>query len=196
MIDPNLNELINSFTKLPAIGKKSASRIVLGLIKDKALMNLLSSQLGKVVNEIQYCSNCGNIASQEICDICRNPSRKNNSLCIVEQVEDLWAIEKSGCYKGAYHVLGGTLSAMKGVSPEDLKISNLNTRIAEENINEVILATNPTVEGQTTAFYIMDLIANKNINITRLAQGVPLGSELDYLDEGTVKAAFESRLKF
>ncbi|MBT4988934.1 MAG: recombination protein RecR [Rickettsiales bacterium] len=195
-MDPNINELINSFTKLPSIGRKSASRIVLGLIKDKTLMSLLSSQLSNVARDIKYCNNCGNISSDSLCEICINEKRKNNILCIIEQIEDLWAIEKSGCFKGVYHVLGGTLSAMKGISPKDLKISNLNKRIESENITEVILATNPTIEGQTTAFYITDLIENKNLKITRLAQGVPLGSELDYLDEGTVKTAFESRLDF
>ena len=195
-MDPNINELISSFTRLPAIGKKSASRIVLGLIKDKALMNLLSTQLSQTANNIKYCTECGNLSNDNLCEICTNPIRKNNTLCIVEQIEDLWAIEKSGCFKGLYHVLGGTLSAMKGVSPKDLRISNINDRIEKENITEIILATNPTVEGQTTAFYITDLIANQDVKITRLAQGVPLGSELDYLDEGTVKAAFESRLKF
>mgnify|MGYP006421179447 FL=1 len=117
-MEPKLNELINSFTKLPAIGKKSSSRIVLGLLKDKALMNLLSLQLRDVAENVKYCQNCGNISCDLSCDICLSEKRKNNKLCIIEQIEDLWAIEKSGCFNGVYHVLGGSLSAMKGISPK------------------------------------------------------------------------------
>lgn len=195
-MDPKINELINSFTKLPSIGRKSASRIVLGLLKEKALMSTLSSQLSIAAENIKHCHNCGNLASDTLCTICQNPKRQNQKLCIVEQVEDLWAIEKSSCFNGVYHILGGTLSAMRGISPKDLRISNIVQRVNAENITEIIIATNPTVEGQTTAFYITDLLKGQNIKITRLAQGIPLGAELDYLDEGTVKAAFESRLDF
>ena len=196
MMVNELNELINLFTKLPSIGKKSASRIVLGLLKNKALMHNLGTQLHSSLEKIKHCKICDNIATEELCQICQDKKRNNGKLCIVEQIEDLWAIENSGCFNGVYHVLGGALSAMKGITPKDLKLNNLNQRIIEENITEIILATNPTVEGQTTAFYITDIIENKKIKITKLALGIPIGSELDYLDEGTVKTAFESRLDF
>ena len=133
-MDSNLRELINLFSKLPSIGHRSATRIVIGLIRNKMLMGQLGNQLTHAATQLNHCKNCGNITSDDICSICSNENRRNGTLCIVEEIEDLWAIEKSGCFNGLYHVLGGTLSALKGITPDELRIKNLNQRLKDENI--------------------------------------------------------------
>ena len=187
--------LIDLMAKLPGLGPRSARRAVLHLIRKKStLFNPLSKQMAKVFEQARECLNCGNIGTSEMCEICENQKRMNGQICIVEDVSDLWAMERTSVYKGRYHVLGGTLSALDGIGPNELKIPKLIKRLDSEEINEVILALNATLEGQTTAHYIAEQIENK-VSVTSLARGVPIGGELDYLDEGTISAALNARGK-
>ena len=187
--------LIDLIAKLPGLGPRSARRAVLHLIRKKStLFNPLSKQMAKVFEQARECLNCGNIGTSEMCEICENQKRMNGQICIVEDVSDLWAMERTSVYKGRYHVLGGTLSALDGIGPNELKIPKLIKRIDSEEVNEVILALNATLEGQTTAHYIAEQIENK-VSVTSLARGVPMGGELDYLDEGTISAALNARGK-
>lgn len=156
-------------------------------------MEPLAAALAETAQRIRVCSICGNLDTIDPCGICRDPKREGALVCVVEDVADLWAIERSGAYSGRYHVLGGTLSALEGVGPEDLHIDALIKRVVAGGVGEVILAMNATVEGQTTAHYIMDRLADSNMRLSRLAHGVPVGGELDYLDEGTLSAALASR---
>jgi len=185
--------LIDLIAKLPGLGPRSARRAVLHLIRKKsALFNPLSKQMAKVVEQVRECLNCGNIGTSEICEICEDQKRMNGQICIVEDVSDLWAMERTSIFKGRYHVLGGTLSALDGIGPNELKIPKLTKRLDTEEVHEVILALNATLEGQTTAHYIAEQIENK-VSVTSLARGVPMGGELDYLDEGTISAALNAR---
>ena len=187
--------LIDLIAKLPGLGPRSARRAVLHLIRKKStLFNPLSKQLAKVFEQARECLNCGNIGTSEMCEICENQKRMNGQICIVEDVSDLWAMERTSVFKGRYHVLGGTLSALDGIGPNELKIPKLVKRLDSEEVNEVILALNATLEGQTTAHYIAEQIENK-VSVTSLARGVPMGGELDYLDEGTISAALNARGK-
>ena len=187
--------LIDLMAKLPGLGPRSARRAVLHLIRKKStLLNPLSKQMAKVFEQARECLNCGNIGTSEMCEICENQKRMNGQICIVEDVSDLWAMERASVFKGRYHVLGGTLSALDGIGPNELKIPKLIKRLDSEEINEVILALNATLEGQTTAHYIAEQIENK-VSVTSLARGVPIGGELDYLDEGTISAALNARGK-
>ena len=187
--------LIDLIAKLPGLGPRSARRAVLHLIRKKStLLNPLSKQMAKVFEQARECLNCGNIGTSEICEICENQKRINGQICIVEDVSDLWAMERTSVYKGRYHVLGGTLSALDGIGPNELKIPKLIKRLDSEEVHEVILALNATLEGQTTAHYIAEQIENK-VSVTSLARGVPMGGELDYLDEGTISAALNARGK-
>ncbi len=187
--------LIDLMAKLPGLGPRSARRAVLHLIRKKStLFNPLSKQMAKVFEQARECLNCGNIGTSEMCEICENQKRMNGQICIVEDVSDLWAMERTSVFKGRYHVLGGTLSALDGVGPNELKIPKLIKRLDSEEVNEVILALNATLEGQTTAHYIAEQIENK-VSVTSLARGVPMGGELDYLDEGTISAALNARGK-
>ena len=187
--------LIDLIAKLPGLGPRSARRAVLHLIRKKStLFNPLSKQMSKVFEQACECLNCGNIGTSEMCEICENQKRMNGQICIVEDVSDLWAMERTSVYKGRYHVLGGTLSALDGIGPNELKIPKLIKRLDSEEVNEVILALNATLEGQTTAHYIAEQIENK-VSVTSLARGVPMGGELDYLDEGTISAALNARGK-
>ena len=187
--------LIDLMAKLPGLGPRSARRAVLHLIRKKStLFNPLSKQMAKVFEQARECLNCGNIGTSEMCEICENQKRMNGQICIVEDVSDLWAMERTSLYKGRYHVLGGTLSALDGIGPNELKIPKLIKRLDSEEVNEVILALNATLEGQTTAHYIAEQIENK-VSVTSLARGVPMGGELDYLDEGTISAALNARGK-
>jgi len=187
--------LIDLMTKLPGLGPRSARRAVLHLIRKKStLFNPLSKQMAKVFEQARECLNCGNIGTSEMCEICDNQKRMNGQICIVEDVSDLWAMERTSVFKGRYHVLGGTLSALDGIGPNELKIPKLIKRIDSEEVHEVILALNATLEGQTTAHYIAEQIENK-VSVTSLARGVPMGGELDYLDEGTISAALNARGK-
>ena len=187
--------LIDLMAKLPGLGPRSARRAVLHLIRKKStLFNPLSKQMAKVFEQARECLNCGNIGTSEMCEICENQKRMNGQICIVEDVSDLWAMERTSVFKGRYHVLGGTLSALDGIGPNELKIPKLIKRLDSEEVNEVILALNATLEGQTTAHYIAEQIENK-VSVTSLARGVPIGGELDYLDEGTISAALNARGK-
>lgn len=189
-----LDRLIALIAKLPSIGKRSAKRIALNLLKNKdTLMPQLAASLQEVSENIKKCKNCGNYDVTEICKICQDEDRDSKTACVVENVEDLWAIERGNIYKGLYHVLGGTLSAIDGIGPDDLNLNSLEEKISEGKISEVIIATNATIDGQTTAHFIANKIKDSGVKISRLAFGIPLGGELDYLDEGTLLTALETR---
>ncbi len=194
MIGPELQTLIQLLAKLPGLGPRSARRVALHLLKYRTeLMLPLSEALNTTAQTIKICDTCGNLDTQTPCHICINNHRELGLLCIVENVADLWAIERSGSFKGYYHVLGGTLSALEGIGPEQLKIPALLKRVQTTGIHEIILALNATVEGQTTAYYLADALKTTNAKVTALAHGVPLGGELDYLDDGTLTAALGAR---
>lgn len=185
--------LIDLMAKLPGLGPRSARRAVLHLIRKRAvLLGPLAEAMAEVAATARECLNCGNVGTSDICDICRDPARANGEICVVEDVADLWAMERAQVFKGRYHVLGGTLSALDAVGPEDLRIPRLIDRVGEEEISEVILALNATIDGQTTAHYIADQLGSR-VRLTSLAQGVPIGGELDYLDDGTITAALRAR---
>jgi len=188
-----IENLIELMAKLPGLGPRSARRAVLHLIRKRALLlTPLADAMQEVAATARECLNCGNVGTADICDICNSEKRATGELCVVEDVADLWAMERSGVFKGRYHVLGGTLSALDAVGPEELRIPRLVDRIEAEAITEVILALNATVEGQTTAHYIADQLEGR-VRLTSLAQGVPIGGELDYLDDGTISAALRAR---
>jgi len=194
MIDGPLDLLIKQLSSLPGLGRQSAKRIALHLLTNKdELMTPLSKNLARAAETIQTCESCGNLDEGNICNICRNPARDRSTICVIAGVADLWAIERTRTYKGIYHVLGGVLSALDGVGPNDLSIDSLIANIDDNNVNEVILALSVTVDGQSTAHYITDLLHNKNVKATRLAHGVPMGGELNYLDDGTIANALKSR---
>ncbi len=188
----DLENLIDLMSRLPGLGPRSARRAVLHMIKKRSLlMTPLADTLAQVATTVRECLTCGNVGTTDVCEICESPKRANGELCVVEDVSDLWAMERAGIFKGRYHVLGGTLSALDAVGPEELRIPKLVRRVQEEEITEVILALNATMDGQTTAHYIADLLSD--VRITSLAQGVPIGGELDYLDDGTISAALKAR---
>ena len=190
----SLGELINIFSKLPSLGPRSARRIVLYLLKNKEkIIPTLITTIENVKSELSYCHLCGNVDVINPCNICADDKRKNGKLCIVEDIGDLWAIEKSKAFNGTYHVLGGVLSAMDGVGPDQLNIVSLLKRLESGSVKEVIIATNATTEGQITGQYIADECAKFQILITKLAQGIPIGGELDLLDYNTMSTAFTSR---
>ncbi|RIK95166.1 MAG: recombination protein RecR [Proteobacteria bacterium] len=192
-----LENLIRLLAKLPGLGPRSARRAVLYLIKRKeSLMLPLAQALEAAAEHVAPCRVCGNLDTANPCQLCADPRRDRALVCVVEDVSDLWALERAGAYRGLYHVLGGVLSALDGVGPEDLNIASLVERVRGGEIKEVILATNATVDGQTTAHYIMDRLAQTNVAVSQLAHGVPVGGELDYLDEGTLAAALKSRRPF
>ncbi|MCT2540449.1 recombination mediator RecR [Sedimentimonas flavescens] len=192
-----IEELIALMARLPGLGPRSARRAVLHLIRKRAgLMAPLAQMMAHVAETARECACCGNIAVGAICDICENPARATGEICVVEDVADLWAMERGGAFKGRYHVLGGTLSALDAVGPEELGIPKLIERVGAEGVREVILALNATVEGQTTAHYIAEALEGRDLRITSLAQGVPIGGELDYLDDGTIQAALRARRSF
>ena len=194
MIGPELERLVQLLAKLPGFGPRSARRAALQLLKRKeALLLPLAAALSDVADKVRGCTTCGNLDVIDPCAICAAPKRDPHTLCVVEDVADLWALERAGVFAGRYHVLGGTLSALDGIGPEDLNIAGLIARAAEPQITEVILATNATVDGQTTAHYVSDRLGACNVTISRLAHGVPVGGELDYLDEGTLAAALGAR---
>jgi recombination protein RecR len=188
-----LEALIEMMARLPGLGPRSARRAVLFLVKKRgSVLRPLAEAMRQVSENARECLNCGNIGTSDLCEICDNGKRANGELCVVEDVADLWAMERSGVFKGRYHVLGGTLSALDAVGPEDLRIPKLMDRVKTEEIQEVILALNATVDGQTTAHYIADQL-DGSVRVTSLAQGVPVGGELDYLDDGTISAALRAR---
>jgi recombination protein RecR len=190
----DLTHLIQLLAKLPGLGPRSARRAALFLLKRReSLMEPLAASMAETARRIRPCSLCGNLDTLDPCAVCRDPKRDAGLVCVVEDVADLWAIERTGAYAGRYHVLGGTLSALEGIGPEELHIDALLARCAAGGVREVILAMNATVEGQTTAHYIMDRLAGSAVAVSRLAHGVPVGGELDYLDEGTLAAALAAR---
>ncbi len=191
-----IEALIEMMAKLPGLGPRSARRAVLHMIKKRGLlMQPLAEALQTVAATARECVTCGNIGTRDICDICTSEKRAIGEICVVEDVADLWAMERGGSFKGRYHVLGGTLSALDAIGPDDLRIPKLIARIGDEHIREVILALNATIDGQTTAHYIADEIGER-CSVTSLAQGVPIGGELDYLDDGTISAALSARKRF
>ena len=192
-----LEQLIKNFSQLPSIGPRSAKRLVLNLINNKEdLMHKLINNLQAVKDHVKKCQKCGNLTVNDLCEICVNPKRDANVICIIENVADLWALEKSQVFNGTYHILGGALSAISGVGPEDLNINKLLQRIDDEKITEIIIATNATLEGQTTAHYLAQILKNYDVKTSKLANGIPIGSEIDYLDQGTIGIAFNLRTKF
>lgn len=189
--------LIRLLAKVPGLGPRSARRAALHLVCRKdALLVPLGEALRDVLEKVSVCPQCGNVDSVSPCGICRNRERDAAVLCVVESVGDLWALERAGAVSGRYHVLGGTLSAFHGVGPEELGISRLHRRAAVDEVHEVILAMNATMEGQATAHYITEVLEDCSVSVSRLAHGVPVGGELDYLDEGTLSAAIRSRRPF
>ena len=189
----DIQALIGAMARLPGLGPRSARRIVLSLIGRKpGQMAQLSALMARVAENVRPCARCGNVSDTEICAICTDATRQTGEICVVEDVADLWALERGRAFRGRYHVLGGTLSALDDIGPEDLGIPRLLARIETESVTEVILALNATVEGQTTAHYIADALPAR-LTITGLAQGVPIGGELDYLDDGTITAALRAR---
>jgi recombination protein RecR len=190
---PEIERLIQLLAKLPGLGPRSARRAALTLLKKRdQLLGPLASAMRDAADAIKTCETCGNLDTTSPCSVCRDPRRDAHVLCVVEDVADLWALERAGVFRGRYHVLGGALSALDGVTPERLNVATLIDRV-KNGIDEVILAMNATVEGQTTAHYLMDTLAATGARVTRLAHGVPVGGELDYLDEGTLNAAFKAR---
>ena len=189
-----LDRLIQLLAKLPGLGPRSARRAALYLIKRReAVMEPLAAAMAEAARTIQPCTICGNLDTFDPCTLCADPRRDAGQICVVEDVADLWAIERAHAFKGRYHVLGGTLSALDGIGPSELRIDALVARVKEAGVREVILAMNATVEGQTTVHYIIDRLADIGVSVTRLAHGVPVGGELDYLDEGTLAAALKAR---
>jgi len=194
---PEIERLIQLLARLPGLGPRSARRAALHLIKKKAqLLVPLAQAMDIAVDKVTMCSNCGNVDTSDPCTLCSDPRRDKTTIVVVEDVADLWALERAAVLNAAYHVLGGTLSPLDGIGPEDLNISGLVDRVRNEDIKEIVIAVNATVEGQTTAHYITDQLADLDLNISRLAHGVPVGGELDYLDEGTLSAAMRARTKF
>jgi recombination protein RecR len=193
----NLREieaLIELMARLPGLGPRSARRAVLHLVKKRAiLMAPLAEAMAGVAASARECARCGNIGTSDTCDICSDPRRANGEICVVEDVADLWAMERAAVFSGRYHVLGGTLSALDAVGPDELRIPRLVDRVGAEGVTEVILALGATIDGQTTAHYIADALAATGVSVTTLAQGVPMGGELDYLDDGTITAALRAR---
>ena len=194
---PEIERLIQLLARLPGLGPRSARRAALHLIKKREpLMAPLAAALQTVIETIQVCGTCGNIDSQNPCTVCVDPRRDPSIIVVVADVADLWALERAHAVNGKYHVLGGTLSPLEGVGPDDLTIDALISRAHDSVVKEVILALNATVDGQTTAHYITDLLHDAEVKVTRLAHGVPVGGELDYLDEGTLAAAIKQRTLF
>src|SRR3712207_3682811 len=194
MASREIEALANALARLPGLGPRSARRAVLYLMKkrENALQPLLAA-LQQVAERLSTCSTCGNVDTADPCSICADPRRDDSMLCVVEEVSDLWALDRSRLFPGRFHVLGGRLSALEGIRPEDLAIDSLVARVAAGGIDEVVLAMNATLEGQTTAHYLADRLERLPIRLTQLAHGLPVGGELDYLDEGTLAQALRAR---
>lgn len=194
MASPEIEALTQALARLPGLGPRSARRAVLHLLKrrETALAPLLEA-LVRVNERLVTCGDCGNVDTVDPCTICADPRRDQRSICVVEEVADLWALDRARLFPGRYHVLGGRLSALEGVRPEDLAIDRLLARVAAGGIDEVVLATNATLEGQTTAHYIAERLEERPVRVTQLAHGLPVGGELDYLDEGTLAQALRAR---
>ncbi len=194
MAATEIEGLIQLLAKLPGLGPRSARRAALHLLKRReGLLAPLAAALGQAAERVRSCSVCGNLDTTERCAVCRDERRDGAMICVVEGVADLWALERAGAFRGRYHVLGGALSALDGVGPEDLNIPSLVARARDARVREVIVATSATVDGQTTAHYITDRLADCDVEVSRLAQGVPIGGEIEYLDDGTLAAALKAR---
>jgi recombination protein RecR len=194
MAGPEIEALIHQIAKLPGVGPRSARRIALALIKRRTvLLDPLVQALTTAAATIKICTRCGNFDSQDPCSICADPRRDPAIVCVVEDVADLWAMERAALYRGRYHVSGGVLSPLAGIGPEDLKIDRLVERVRRDQVKEVILALSATVDGQTTAHYIADRLRPTDVVVSGLAHGLPVGGELDYLDDGTIAAALTAR---
>lgn len=194
---PEIEKLIQLLARVPGLGPRSARRAALHLIKKKEqLLGPLAEAMAEAREKVSVCSRCGNVDTTSPCTVCTDDRRDQSVVIVVEDVADLWALERANAMNAGYHVLGGALSPLDGVGPEDLNIATLVERVASEGVAEIILAVNATVEGQTTAHYIIDRLSGLDVRITRLAHGVPVGGELDYLDEGTLSAAIRSRTSF
>jgi recombination protein RecR len=193
-MNPKIEKLIKQFAKLPRVGGRAAQRIVLALLQDKAgRAESLANALNDAATSIRPCPVCGALTDGDVCEFCRDMSRANGQLCIVRDLGDVWILEKSGVFAGRYHILGGQISGMAGITPDDLNIAALPKRIADEGIAEVIFALPNTVEGKTTQHYVISVIVDANVVFSELASGVPLGGDLDYLDDGTLSLAFGGR---
>ena len=191
-----IDALIELMARLPGLGPRSARRAVLALLKKRdGLMVPLARSMADLALSAKTCATCGNIGPTDPCSICTSAARATGEICVVADVADLWAMERGGTFRGRYHILGGTLSALDNVGPDELHIPDLVARVGVEGITEVILALNATVDGQTTAHYIADVLEPSGVLVTTLAQGVPIGGELDYLDDGTINAALRARRK-
>ena len=194
MSEQVLEKLIKKVAKLPGLGPRSSRRIVLHLLKDKETLLLpIIEDMSKVANNIKKCIECGNLDENDICQICKNSTRNQTLLCVVETVADLWALERSNVYNGKYHILGGVLSAIDGINPDQLNIDSLEKRLESNIFTEVIIAISATLDGQTTAHYLAERLGKLDIKITRLAHGLPVGGELDFLDDGTIAQALKAR---
>ena len=194
MIGPELERLVQLLARLPGLGPRSARRAVLDLMKKRdALLLPLADAMREAAAKVVACSSCGNLDTVDPCSICADAKRDASTIVVVEDVGDLWALERAGATKARYHVLGGVLSALDGIGPDDLDVTGLVRRVRDGQVGEVVLAMNATVEGQTTAHYVADRLAGLGCSVTRLAHGVPVGGELDYLDDGTLVAALKSR---
>jgi recombination protein RecR len=194
MAGAEIERLIQVLAKLPGLGPRSARRAALHLLKKREqLLEPLTRALAEAAETVRACSACGNLDSTDPCGICADPRRDPETICVVEGVADLWALERTAAFRGRYHVLGGVLSALDGVGPEDLNVASLVRRAADGRVREVILALGATVDGQTTAHYVAERLGGTAVAVTRLAHGVPVGGELDYLDDGTLMAALKAR---
>lgn len=194
MTGSEIERLIQMLARLPGLGPRSGRRAALALLeKREILLKPLIAVLENVESVVIVCGKCGNLDATDPCALCVNIKRDDSKLCVVEDIASLWALERAGVFSGRYHVLGGVLSPLDGVAPDDLSISSLVSRAAESNVSEVILALSATVEGQTTAHYLVDRLASSDVVVTKLAHGVPIGGELDYLDDGTIGAALQAR---
>ncbi|MBS1271693.1 MAG: Recombination protein RecR [Candidatus Marinimicrobia bacterium] len=192
-IPESLHKLIDEFTHFPGVGRKTAQRLAFHVLKNsREKAELLAKSIRDVKEKINYCSQCHNISEEDPCGICTDPKRDRSVLCVVEDAMDVIAIEKTSEYRGLYHVLGGLLSPLDGVGPDALNISGIENRL--EDVEEVILATNPSVEGETTAHYLTKLLKSKDVNVSRLARGIPVGSDVEYIDEATLARALEGRV--
>ncbi len=197
MNNSEIDNLISLLSRLPGIGPRSARRMALNLLKQpESLMKPLAESLITTSNSIMNCNTCGNLDTEEICSICVDERRDISTIIVVEEIADLWALERAAVHKGKYHVLGGTLSAIDGVGPDDLGINSLIQRANDPEVDEIILALNATIDGQTTAYFITDQLKDCNVKVSRLAHGVPVGGELDYMDDGTLQTALQSRQPF
>ncbi len=192
-----INNLVNSLQKLPSIGQRTAKRVALSILQDKdGVIKPLIDSLTEAYKKVNKCKICGNYTTEDICEICSSSNRNRQIICVVENIADLWAIENTNNYNGLYHILDGTLSAIEGRGIEVLRLEQLKNRIEENDVQEVIIATNPTLDGQTTAFYIVSHLEQYSLKITQPALGVPMGSELNYLDDDTLNIAFKNKREF